>query len=118
MQAKEGGVALLEVLVAMTVLGLGLVTAAALQMRGVQGFDSARREGQAVQLAQGMLEQVRAAGRLSATDEARWREQVVSALGASASVHANPAGNTLQVELHWPDARAIRQLRLQGKVLP
>ncbi|MFK3774811.1 type IV pilus modification protein PilV [Pseudomonas sp. NPDC089406] len=118
MQAKQGGMALLEVLVAMTVLGLGLVTAAALQMRGVQGFDSARREGQAVQLAQGMLEQVRAAGRFSANDEARWRGQVVSALGASASLRISPAGNTLQLELHWPDAREARQLRLQGKVLP
>jgi len=115
MQAKEGGVALLEVLVAMAVLGLGLVTAAALQMRGVQGFDSARREGQALQLAQGMLEQVRAAGRLSAADEARWREQVATILGTSASVRTSPEGQTLQLELHWPEAQ---QLRLQGKVLP
>jgi type IV pilus modification protein PilV len=53
---------LLEVLVAMTVLALGVFMAAALQVRGLQASDNTWREGQALQLLQGMLERVRARG--------------------------------------------------------
>lgn len=116
MVMKMGGMALLEVLVAMTVLALGLMAAAALQVRGTQAFDRAQREGQALHLAQGLLERVRGAGRLTESDEAAWRAQVIAALGASAQGHVSVVGDAMKVEVQWSGSDA--SLNVQGRVLP
>ncbi|MFV3405410.1 type IV pilus modification PilV family protein [Pseudomonas sp. NY15463] len=116
MVMKMGGMALLEVLVAMTVLALGLMAAAALQVRGTQAFDRAQREGQALHLAQGLLERVRGAGRLTDSDEAAWRAQVIAALGASAQGHVSVVGDAMKVEVQWSGSDA--SLNVQGRVLP
>ncbi|QXH36532.1 type IV pilus modification protein PilV [Pseudomonas muyukensis] len=119
MQAKEGGMTLLEVLLAMTVLALGVFAAAALQVRGMQAADSARRDGLALQLAQGMLEQVRARGALDAGEEGAWRARVTQALGASAQGRVRRAPGMLALEVHWPGMADRRPaLQLQGRVLP
>ncbi|MGH8383160.1 type IV pilus modification protein PilV [Pseudomonas sp.] len=61
---QQQGMTLIEVLVAMAVLGLGLFAAAGLQVRALQATDSALRSTQAAYLAHGMLEQARAGGDL------------------------------------------------------
>jgi Tfp pilus assembly protein PilV len=116
MKARVRGVALLEVLLALGVLTLGAVTAVALQVRGVQVFDQALRENLALQLAQGTLEQVRAAGRWSAGDEAQWQARVAEALGASAIGRFSPSGESLLLEVRWPASGAM--FSLQGRVAP
>lgn len=118
MNARAGGMALLEVLVAMAVLALGLVSAAALQVRAAQAFDGAWRESQALQLAQDMLEQARAAGQLSAAEAASWQARLVTQLGAAAQGRISHGDDTLVLEVHWPHTGRMQVLSLQGKVLP
>ncbi|AZL72292.1 MULTISPECIES: type IV pilus modification protein PilV [Pseudomonas] len=118
MWAREGGMTLLEVLVAMMVLALGVFMAAALQVRGLQASDNARREGQALQLLQGMLERVRAAGALSAADQAAWQVQVPAVLGASAEGRVSHSAGWLMLEVHWSVGAERQMLGLQGRALP
>ncbi|MDH0304681.1 MULTISPECIES: type IV pilus modification protein PilV [unclassified Pseudomonas] len=119
MRTREGGMTLLEVLLAMTVLALGLFASAALQLRGLQATDGARRTGQALQLAQGMLERTRAAGSLEAGVQAAWQAQVARQLGESAQGRLSLSAGMLTLELDWPGADQQRQsLSLQGRVSP
>ncbi|PSS56626.1 pilus assembly protein PilV [Pseudomonas sp. BBP2017] len=62
---------LIEVLVAMAVLGLGLFAAAGLQVQALQATESALRTTQAAYLAQGVFEQVRAGEVLRNQDPGR-----------------------------------------------
>ncbi|MNF63625.1 hypothetical protein D3C84_453320 [compost metagenome] len=57
---QQQGMTLIEVLVAMAVLGVGLFAAAGLQVRALQATESALRSTQAAYLAHGVLEQARA----------------------------------------------------------
>ncbi|WP_087503393.1 prepilin-type N-terminal cleavage/methylation domain-containing protein [Pseudomonas sp. SID14000] len=47
MHTRQWGMTLLEVLLAMTVVAVGMFAAAGLQVQALQATDSARREGQA-----------------------------------------------------------------------
>lgn len=47
MHARQWGMTLLEVLLAMVVVAVGMFAAAGLQVQALQATDSARREGQA-----------------------------------------------------------------------
>ncbi|WP_256589095.1 type IV pilus modification protein PilV [Pseudomonas sp. BBP2017] len=68
---KQQGMTLIEVLVAMAVLGLGLFAAAGLQVQALQATESALRTTQAAYLAQGVFEQVRAGEVLRNQDPGR-----------------------------------------------
>lgn len=118
MWGREGGMTLLEVLVAMTVLALGVFMAAAIQVRGLHASDSAWREGQALQLLQGMLERARARGALSAVDTTAWRAQVVTVLGGQAEAQASFAADWLMLGVSWPMGGQRQVLELQGRVQP
>ncbi|MCW2269694.1 MULTISPECIES: prepilin-type N-terminal cleavage/methylation domain-containing protein [Pseudomonas] len=59
---QQQGMTLIEVLVAMTVLGLGLFAVAGMQVQGLQATESALRSTQEAYRAQGVLEQARAKG--------------------------------------------------------
>lgn len=117
MWGREGGMTLLEVLVAMTVLALGVFMAAAIQVRGLHASDSAWREGQALQLLQGMLERARAR-ELSAVDTTAWRAQVVTVLGGQAEAQASLAADWLMLGVSWPMGGQRQVLELQGRVQP
>ncbi|WGV18572.1 MULTISPECIES: prepilin-type N-terminal cleavage/methylation domain-containing protein [unclassified Pseudomonas] len=47
MYARQRGMTLLEVLLAILVVGVGMFAAAGLQLQALQASDSARRDGQA-----------------------------------------------------------------------
>ncbi|WP_060512979.1 prepilin-type N-terminal cleavage/methylation domain-containing protein [Pseudomonas sp. NBRC 111124] len=47
MHRKQGGMTLLEVLLAIVVVAVGIFASAALQLKALQATDSARSEGQA-----------------------------------------------------------------------
>lgn len=118
MWGREGGMTLLEVLVAMTVLALGVFMAAAIQVRGLQASDNAQREGQALQLLQGMLERARARRSLSAVDTAAWRGQVATVLGGQAEARASYTADWLMLEVSWPMGGQRQVLELQGRLQP
>lgn len=115
MQARERGITLLEVLLTMTVLALGLFAAAAQQLRGLQISDEARRDSQAVYLAQGLLERGRAVGVLPEAERADWQGRIRRLLGASAQGRATGAGETWSLEIHRSGQALIS---LQGRVSP
>lgn len=118
MQSKVRGLALLEVVMAMALLALGLIASASMLVRGAQAFDSAGRQSLALQGAQSLLEQVRAAGRLTAADELLWRSQLVERLGVSAQGQVKRAEETLQVQVLWAAQGGEQVLTLQGRVAP
>lgn len=65
---RQQGMTLIEVLLAMALLGAGLFAAAGLQLRALQATDSALRATQAAYLAHGVFEQARAVGALRDDD--------------------------------------------------
>ncbi|MBF8721563.1 prepilin-type N-terminal cleavage/methylation domain-containing protein [Pseudomonas sp. NY15372] len=115
MEARERGMTLLEVLLTIVVLALGLFAAAAQQMRGLQALDEARREAQAVFLAQGVLERSRAAGTLAPGEQDAWQARLVQLLGASAQGRVTGVGQGLVVEVHHAGRLLVS---LQGKARP
>lgn len=62
MHTKQRGMTLLEVLLAVLVVSVGMFAAAGLQLRALQAFDSARRDGQVALAEHTVLERARAAG--------------------------------------------------------
>lgn len=118
MPMRQRGMTLLEVMIAVVVLALGLIASAGLQLRALQATDSARRDTQAVYLAQGILENARAAGRLEASALSRWQAQIKASLGAQAQGRVVHSGDMLVVDIHWPGAgTAERQgINLQGQL--
>lgn len=83
MARKQRGLTLIEVMVAQVVLALGLLGAAGLQLRSVQGTDSARMVSQGAVIAHGMLERARSARGVDGRDQAELQRQVEAFAGAS-----------------------------------
>ena len=59
MQARQRGMTLLEVLLAVVVVAVGMFAAAGLQLKALQAVDSARRDGQAAMAAHSEYERGR-----------------------------------------------------------
>lgn len=126
------GFTLIEVLIAILVLGFGLLGFALLQTMGLRFVQSANQRTHATNLAYDLLDQMRAnryqaawysnagfaAGSVTAGNcsrpvgnvsinqsVTRWRCQVVQALGESASATVNYAGGLVTVSISWGDQR-------------
>ncbi len=118
---SQGGMTLIEVLVALVIVGLGLFSAATLQLRALQATDSARMSSQGALVAQGLLEQVRASGEVSGAARLALRRRAAAFAGASAQGHVVQANADTVVTLTWDDRRAggaSRVLQIAGRVLP
>ncbi|WP_342649701.1 prepilin-type N-terminal cleavage/methylation domain-containing protein [Pseudomonas sp. REB1044] len=120
MKLREQGMTLLEVVVAVLVLGVGLFTSASLQMRALHAAEGARRDAQVVQLGQSLIEQTRSAGRFQPGALHDWRARLEALLGSSGRGQAVVAGQWLRLETCWQDARGAQPqtIQLQGWVLP
>ena len=59
MHARQRGMTLMEVLVAVVVVAVGMFATAAMQLQALQAADSARRDGQAAMAAHSELERRR-----------------------------------------------------------
>ena len=81
---RQQGVTLIEVMVAQVVLALGLLGAAGLQLRSVQGTDSARMVSQAAFIAHGMRERTRSVRGVDGRDQDEFQRQLAAFAGASA----------------------------------
>lgn len=133
--ARQRGFSLIEVLIAMLVIGFGLLGLAMMQTLSVRYSQSANYRTQAFNLAYDLLDQMRANRALSAQfaqiDEgsfsgvtgkncsravsgfvgpaesaARWKCQVRSTLGAGAFAVVTQDGARTTVAIQWSDARA------------
>lgn len=98
----QRGLTLIEVMVAQALLALGLLAAAGLQLRSVQGTDSARMVSQAAFIAHGMLERARSAQGVDGRDQAELQRQVEAFAGTGG--RAVFRGNGVLVS--WSDERA------------
>ncbi|WP_375139497.1 type IV pilus modification PilV family protein [Pseudomonas entomophila] len=107
-----------EVLVAGGVISLGLFAAAGFQGQALQAADLARRESQATQLAQGLLERSRLTGSLEPHERAGWLTELEALMGPDTVGEARVADGVLTVQIHWPEPgrSAPRVVELQGRL--
>lgn len=106
----QEGLTLIEVMVALAVMGAGLLAAAGLQLRALQGTDSAMMTSQAAWLAHGTLEQSRAP---AGVDVAELQRLVETFAGPTAKGQFQQG----RVSIGWGGARAgdgWRELQLGG----
>jgi type IV pilus assembly protein PilV len=118
---RQQGMTLIEVLLAMALLGVGLFAAAGLQLRALQATDSALRGTQAAYLAHGVFEQARAVEALRDDDTAWFQAQVGGLLGSGAQGQVALTSADLRVLIDWDDSRAglqRRSLSLAGRLAP
>lgn len=124
----QDGMSLIEVLVALSILALGLLGAAALQIRALQHTDSARMSTQASFIAYDMLDRIRAnasadytlatpsgggAGTVRDQDLADFAGNVASFGGPSAQGRISVSGQVYTVRITWDDSRAAGQVESQ-----
>lgn len=102
---QEQGVTLLEVMAALVVVSLGVFAAAQLQVQALQAADGALRRSQAVQVAQDLLERVRASGRLGGEELGNLRRNTELFAGASGESQASMEGGRVRVSVRWADGR-------------
>ncbi|WP_245586786.1 type IV pilus modification PilV family protein [Pseudomonas cremoricolorata] len=111
---------LLEVIVGLGVLAAGVLSATALQLHALQATDDSRRHTAAVWLAQGVMEWSRAAGPLSASQQALWQARLKAELDEQAQGHIVQGERAPRVTLGWPRRQMAEQawVRLNDEALP
>lgn len=87
---RQSGIALIEVLVAALILGMGVMGLSAAQLRSLHEARQSWWQWQAETLAAEMAERVRASGAVSVEAQTAWHDRVASRL---------PAG---RAEIEWP----------------
>jgi len=130
---RQQGVSLLEVLIAVLVLGFGLLGFALMQTMNVRFVQSANYRTQATNLAYDLIEQMRSnrfqaswyssasftpgsktvqnvcapgAGTIALADKVTlWQCQVVKALGSDAGAEVSINGGVVRVAITWGDQR-------------
>jgi len=95
----QQGLTLIEVMVALAVMGSGLLAAAGLQWKALQGTDSALMASQAAWLAHGALEESRSP---AGVDRERLQRLAEAFAGASAKGQFHSG----MVSIGWSDTRA------------
>lgn len=99
----QQGASLIEVLVAVIVLGVGLLGLAGLQVSAMQNSQSSYLSSQAALMAYNIIDQARAnGGRLNAADIAEWNALVSTLPGGSGE--AEIAAGRITVSVSWIDA--------------
>ncbi|WP_313738509.1 hypothetical protein [Pseudomonas sp.] len=118
MRAGEGGLTLIEVTLSIVVLAVGVLGAAGMQLRALQASEQARGHSQAMWLAQGWLERVRAGTGVGAVDRSRWQAELKRTLGDTAEGIVRHDAGRVQVEVRWGPMRMDDPLvvSLQGGV--
>lgn len=107
---SQQGMTLIEVMVALVVMGAGLLTAVGLQWRALQGSESAMKASQAAWLAQSVLERSRSPGGVDRVQ----LQRMVEAFAGRTGVGRFESG---VVSIGWNDARGHgwRELQLDSK---
>lgn len=105
-RTSQQGLTLIEVLVALVVVSLGLLSAAKLQWRALQGTDSALKSSQVTWLAQGLLEQSRSAEGIGVSERLEFQRMLETFVGPGGQVDVRQSGDATSVSLSWSDERA------------
>lgn len=118
MRSTQRGMTFWEVLVAGGVISVGVFAAAGFQWRALQAADLARRDSQAVQLAQGLLERSRLTGALEPHERAAWLTQLEDLLGPDTIGEARAVGGVLTVQIRRPDSASLtpQVIELRGRL--
>jgi type IV pilus assembly protein PilV len=124
---RQGGVSLVEVLVATVVLSIGLLGLAGLQASGLRVGQSSIHRGQAAQLAHDIVERMRVnvghaadyslaldsdapeGASVAARDLQDWRFRLRSIPGGTGSVDVN--GQRVTIVVQWDDSRGAGALQ-------
>jgi type IV pilus assembly protein PilV len=121
MQGTQKGMTLIEVLVALVILGVGLLGAAAFQLNALKYTDSARMTSQASFIAYDMLDRIRANAAADYTvappasgnpdvtrdqDLFDFNSNIVSSLGATATGSVTVNQQLYTITIAWDDSRA------------
>jgi type IV pilus assembly protein PilV len=117
----QEGMTLIEVLVALLILGVGLLGAAAVQLNALKYTDSARMTSQASFIAYDMLDRIRANAAADYTvappssgnpevtrdqDLFDFNSNIVSSLGATATGSVTVNQQLYTITITWDDSRA------------
>jgi type IV pilus assembly protein PilV len=120
---RQGGLSMIEVLVAIVIISLGLLGMAGLQASGLRTSQSAFYRAQAAQFANDMAERMRAnlgdarnyTLALSASaptgttvrdrDRADWLARVATLPSGDGSIAVDLANNTVTIAVQWDDSR-------------
>ncbi|MCK9802295.1 type IV pilus modification protein PilV [Pseudomonas sp. MAFF 302030] len=126
----QGGMTLIEVLVALLILGLGLLGAAGMQLKALKYTDSALMSSQASFIAYGMLDRIRAnatadsnVSPLRDRDLSDFTRSVEHFGGPTAKGGISVGGGPVAVSITWDDSRAggqgdsARNLRIGSRVV-
>lgn len=120
-QGAQEGMTLVEVLVALVILGVGLLGAAAVQLNALKYTDSARMTSQASFIAYDMMDRIRANAAADYTiappasgnpdvtrdqDLFDFNANIVSSLGASATGSVTVNQQVYTITITWDDSRA------------
>jgi len=120
-QGKQNGMTLVEVLVALVILGVGLLGAAAFQLNALKHTDSARMTSQASFIAYDLMDRIRANAAADYTvappasgnpdvtrdqDLFDFNANIVSSLGASATGSVAVNQKVYTITITWDDSRA------------
>lgn len=120
-QGTQEGMTLVEVLVALVILGVGLLGAAAFQLNALKYTDSARMTSQASFIAYDLMDRIRANATADYTiappasgnpdvtrdqDLFDFSTNIVSSLGASATGSVTVNQKVYTITITWDDSRA------------
>jgi type IV pilus assembly protein PilV len=123
MQGSQEGMTLVEVLVALVILGVGLLGAAAFQLNALKYTDSARMTSQASFIAYDMMDRIRANAAADYTiappasgnpdvtrdqDLFDFNANIVSSLGATATGSVSVNQQVYTITITWDDSRAAK----------
>lgn len=119
----QEGMTLIEVLVALVILGVGLLGAAAFQLNALKYTDSARMTSQASFIAYDMMDRIRANAAADYTiappasgnpdvtrdqDLFDFNTNIVSSLGATATGSVSVNQQVYTITITWDDSRAAK----------
>ncbi|MFB2764915.1 type IV pilus modification protein PilV [Marinobacter shengliensis] len=100
---RQGGITLIEVLIAVLILAIGLLGVAGVQVVSMQNTVNSDLRTQATLFAQDLAEQIRANGN-TLPDNAtvtQWTNRVTGNLGSSATVDVDQSGNVFEIQINW-----------------
>ena len=95
---RDSGFTLLEALIAMSILGVGLLALAAMQLFAMRGGESGRRTSEAAALAQTRMEQLQ---------RATWTDVAPTGGWTAATSVSSPGQSAVQYDVSWRIADVV-----------
>ncbi len=97
-QRRSAGFSLLEALIALSILGVGLLALAAMQLHAMRGGESGRRTSEAAAIAQARMEQLQ---------RATWTDVAPTGGWTAGSTISSPGQSGVDYEVRWRVADVV-----------